>query len=143
LTRFRARVAVYGVLRDGGRVLLMRRKGSGYRDGQLSLPAGHLEGHEDAVSGLARELREELGVEVTSCSLALVMHRRRETEADDEYVDLFFDVTGWAGEPRIGEPHKCAELVWSSDPPADIVDYIGVALRAIDDGERLVTHGWG
>jgi 8-oxo-dGTP pyrophosphatase MutT (NUDIX family) len=142
LSRFRAAVAVYGLLRREGRVLLLRRKGSGYRDGQLSLPAGHLEGEEDAVAGLRREVREELGVEVLDCRLALVMHRRRETPADDEYVDLFFDVTRWAGEPVIGEPEKCSELVWASpgELPDDVVDYIAVALKA---GGGLVVHGWG
>jgi 8-oxo-dGTP diphosphatase len=143
LSRFRAAVAVYGILRRGGRVLLLRRKGSGYRDGQLSLPAGHLEGDEDAVSGLIRELREELGVGVARerCELVLVMHRRRETPVDDEYVDLFFEVTQWSGEPRIGEPHKCGELVWAREDElaADVVDYIAVALKG---GKGLITHGW-
>ena len=123
---------------------MLRRKGSGYRDGQLSLPAGHLEGDEDAVAGLRRELREELGVDVLDCRLALVMHRRRESPGDDEYVDLFFEVTRWAGEPAIGEPEKCSELVWvpvddPADLPADVVDYIAVALKA-DGG--LVVHGF-
>jgi ADP-ribose pyrophosphatase YjhB (NUDIX family) len=142
LSRFRAAVAVYGILRRDGRVLLLRRKGSGYRDGELSLPAGHLEGEEDAVAGLRRELREELAVELGRCELALVMHRRREAPGEDEYVDLFFEVAQWAGEPVIGEPHKCAELVWADAGalPGDVVDYIAVALRAKGG---LVTHGWG
>jgi 8-oxo-dGTP pyrophosphatase MutT (NUDIX family) len=143
LSRFKAAVAVYGILRRDGRVLLLRRKGSGYRDGELSLPAGHLEGDEDAVSGLRRELREEIGVEVERCELALVMHRRPETPGGDEYVDLFFEVSRWAGEPVIGEPHKCGELVWAhaEDLPGDVVDYVGVALRSAGGG--LVIHGWG
>ena len=62
--RFRACVAVYGVLVEEGRGLLMRRAGSGYCDGQLGLPSGHLEGDEDAVRGLGRELREELAITV-------------------------------------------------------------------------------
>ena len=142
MSRFRAAVAVYGFLRREERVLLLRRKGSGYRDGQLSLPAGHLEGDEDAVAGLRRELREELGIDVSECRLALVMHRRRETPGDDEYVDLFFEVTRWVGEPAIGEPEKCSELVWVSqrELPDDVVDYIAVALKA-EGG--LVIHGWG
>lgn len=141
MTRFRAAVAVYGFLRRDGSVLLLRRKGSGYRDGELSLPAGHLEGDEDAISGLIRELREEVCVEVEpqDCRLALVMHRRRETTADDEYVDLFFDVARWSGEPAIGEPHKCGELVWAEEIPDDTVDYIAVALRS---QSGLVVHGW-
>jgi 8-oxo-dGTP diphosphatase len=137
--RFRARVAVYGVLRRDGGTLLMRRAGSGYRDGQLSLPAGHLEGDEDALSGLRRELAEELGIMVTRAELRTVMHRRRETAADEEYVDLFFDVTGWDGEPKIREPEKCSEIVWAQEIPDDTVDYVAVALRS---GRGLVVHGW-
>jgi 8-oxo-dGTP pyrophosphatase MutT (NUDIX family) len=38
--RFHVAAAVYGVLIEADRVLLLRRTGSGYRDGQLSLPAG-------------------------------------------------------------------------------------------------------
>lgn len=143
MTRFRAAVAVYGLLRRDEEVLFLRRKGSGYRDGQLSLPAGHLEGGESAISGLIRELREEVVVEVApqDCTLALVMHRRRESPGDDEYVDLFFDVRRWSGEPSIGEPHKCSELVWAAKPPHDTVDYIAVALASIGRG-GLVVHGW-
>lgn len=144
--RFRACVAVYGVLIERGRVLLMRRAGSGYRDGQLGLPSGHLEGDEDAVRGLRRELHEELAVTVQrdQCELGTVLHRRREQAQDDEYVDLFFAVTGWSGVPSISEPSKCTELVWTDldDLPWDVVDYVAVALRAFQAGERLVTFGW-
>ncbi len=145
--RFRACVAVYGVLIKGGRVLLARRAGSGYRDGQLGLPSGHLDGGEDAVAGLCRELREELAITVArdQCTLATVLHRNRERPGDDEYLDLFFRVTGWAGQPAIAEPGKCTELVWA-DPgrlPGDTVDYVAGALRAMQAGQLLVTVGWG
>ncbi|MGA8112843.1 MAG: NUDIX domain-containing protein [Actinocatenispora sp.] len=145
-TRFRACVAVYGVLIDQGRVLLLRRAGSGYRDGQLSLPAGHLDGGEDAVAGMIRELREEIRVDVPrdGCRLATVLHRPPESEDDDEYLDLVFEVSGWSGQPSIGEPDKCTELVWA-DPatlPGDVVDYIAVALGAFRERRSLVTPGW-
>jgi 8-oxo-dGTP pyrophosphatase MutT (NUDIX family) len=42
--RFRLCAAVYGLLYGDGRLLLMRRAGSGYLDGRLALPAGHLDG---------------------------------------------------------------------------------------------------
>lgn len=76
--RFRLAAAVYGIVIDGDdRILLMRRAGSGYRDGQLSLPAGHLDGGEDAVTRLVRELSEELKIfaDPVSCRLAVTMHR--------------------------------------------------------------------
>jgi 8-oxo-dGTP diphosphatase len=134
-------VAVYGLLHQDGKLLLLRRKGSGYRDGQLSLPAGHLDGGETVVDGLRRELREELGVEVTAQSLKCVMHRDRETPEDDEYIDFFFDVVAWRGEPTIQEPDKCAELVWVNpqDLPPDVVDYVRAAVTA---QEPLLLSGW-
>lgn len=133
-------MAVYGLLWRDGQLLLLRRKGSGYRDGQLSLPAGHLDGGESIVNGLRREVREELGVEITTQSLKCVMHRERETPNDAEYIDFFFHVDTWRGEPTIQEPDKCAELLWV-DPrnlPDDIVSYVRAAIIG---SERLLEHG--
>jgi 8-oxo-dGTP diphosphatase len=145
--RHRVAAAVYGVLLDGDRLLLIRRAGTGYRDGQVSVPAGHLDGGEDAVSGMLRELREEVVVDAdrASCRLAVVMHRAPEDPQDSEYLDLFFTIGSWTGTPSIGEPDKCSELIWADRAalPADIVDYVGVGLQAIVDGEPLVTYGWG
>src|SRR3954454_15298876 len=103
---FRVAAAVYGILRNGDRLLLIRRTATGYRDGQLSLPAGHLDGGEDAIAGLVRELREEIGVEADpqSCHLALLMHTAPEDSEDREYFHLFFLVDHWRGEPFIAEP---------------------------------------
>lgn len=145
--RFRLAAAVYGILRDGDRVLLLRRAGSGYHDGELSLPAGHLDGGEDALGGLVRELREELTISVdrNACRLALVMHRSPETPGDHEYLDLFFAVSHWAGVPAIGEPDKCSELVWANSAavPADTIGYIRAALDAVAPGTPpLLPYGW-
>jgi 8-oxo-dGTP diphosphatase len=150
---FRAAVAVHGILRDpadgsgdGGCVLLMRRAGTGYRDGQLGLPAGHLDGGEDAVTGLVRELREELGIEADpgACRLALLMHAAPEDAEDREYLHLFFFVDAWSGEPRIAEPQKCTELRWTDTRalPPDVVDYIAAAFTAVARGESLALYGW-
>jgi 8-oxo-dGTP diphosphatase len=72
------------------------------------------------------------------------MHRAPENLQDSEYLDLFFTIGSWSGVPSIGEPDKCSELVWADRAalPADIVDYVGVGLQAIIDGEPLVTYGW-
>ena len=40
------------------------------------------------------------------------MQRTRGGEPIDERVDFFFTARSWAGEPRIVEPEKCAELRW-------------------------------
>ena len=144
--RFRLSAAVYGVLVEDDRLLLMRRAGSGHRDGQLGLPAGHVDGDEDLSSALVRELAEELGISVDRADVRLevVLHSRAEDENDSEYLHFFFRVAGWAGTPVITEPDKCTELVWA-DPdelPADTVDYVARALNALRDKEPLVLFGW-
>lgn len=138
--------AVYGLVMRDGELLMMRRAGSGYRDGQLSLPAGHLDGGEDAISGLARELAEEIGIHVQprDCQLVLTMHRAAEGPADREYVDLYFQILKWRGAPVIAEPAKCSELLWV-DPrhlPGDVVDYVARALTAVREGSTLALDGW-
>ena len=147
LDRFRVAVAVYGIMREGERVLLMRRAGSGYHDGELSLPAGHIDGGEDVRTALVRELAEELTITVDpdDCQLCVVAHRAPETAADVEYVDLFFTVDNWAGTPTIGEPGKCTELLWAAphELPPDVIGYVNRVLLAHIGDERLVLEGWG
>jgi 8-oxo-dGTP diphosphatase len=143
--RFRAAVAVYGILTEDARILLMRRAGSGYHDGELSLPAGHLDGGEDVRSALVRELREELCIAADSgaCRLALVVHRAPEVPQDD-YIDLFFTVGEWSGTPVIGEPDRCSELTWAdlAALPGDVIPYVAEALDAVRRGQTLLTGGW-
>lgn len=145
--RFRAAVAVYGIVGNRGEILLMRRAGSGYHDGELSLPAGHLDGGEDVRTALVRELAEELGIVVDpgDCRLCVVAHRAPETAADVEYLDLFFTVDHWTGTPRIAEPGKCTELLWAAPDklPPDVIGYVSKALHAYAIDERLVLDGWG
>ncbi len=45
-----------------GKILLMRRAGSGYADGQLGLPAGHVDPGETPTACAVREVAEELGI---------------------------------------------------------------------------------
>ena len=137
---------MYGLLRSDGRLLLLRRAGSGYRDGTLALPAGHLDGGEDAVSALVRELAEELGIaaDPATCRLATVVHSGPEDADDEEYLNLFFTVGAWTGTPEIREPDRCTELVWA-DPvrlPPDAIDYLPGVLGAIARGEPLVLARW-
>jgi 8-oxo-dGTP diphosphatase len=138
--------AVYAMLVDGDRILLMRRAGSGYHDGELGLPAGHLDGGEDAVTGLCRELREELTIDAdpAACTLTTMLHRAPEPPSTREYLDFVFTVDSWRGEVSIGEPTKCTELVWAAPDalPPDVVPYVRTAIGAARTGKRLVLIGW-
>lgn len=55
---------VAGVLERDGRILVARRPESKSNGGLWEFPGGKVEPHEDHALALARELREELGVEI-------------------------------------------------------------------------------
>jgi 8-oxo-dGTP pyrophosphatase MutT (NUDIX family) len=135
-------VAAHLILtRRDGRVLLMRRAGSGYGDGLLGLPAGHVDRGETVTESVAREVKEELGITPAAVEPAGVMFRM----SAEPRVDFFFTATEWDGEPRIREPHKCTELVWA-DPaagmPADALEYVGAAIAYARSGHWFSEHGW-
>lgn len=67
-------VGVGGVVIDSGRALLIRR-GSEPLKGQWSIPGGMLELGETIAAGVARELREETGLEVRVLELIEVFER--------------------------------------------------------------------
>lgn len=146
--RYKAAVAVYAVFRRDDDVLLLRRAGSGFHDGELSLPAGHVDEGEDALSAVVREIAEELlvSVEPTDCALALTGHSGPERPGDDAYVDLFFTVEAWTGEPQVGEPDRTTELVWAPwrDLPGDVIPYVAEAIHTVAtaDGPRLLRWHW-
>jgi len=146
--RFKVAVAVYALLCGEDGVLLLRRANSGLHDGELSLPAGHVDAGEDALSAVVREVGEELlvRVEPEHCRLALTGHSGPERPGDDAYVDLFFTVDRWSGDPVVGEPHKCIELLWASPNrlPPDVVPYVAEAIEAITNGTdpRLLRWHW-
>jgi 8-oxo-dGTP pyrophosphatase MutT (NUDIX family) len=111
--RHRSIVDLHVILRrDDGRVLLLRRANTGYGDGQLHLPSGHLDERESVVDGVIREAREEIGVTVDAADLRFVhvMHRAAETPHDR--IGFFFATDTWTGTPYNAEPEKCSELVW-------------------------------
>lgn len=135
-------LAVHVFLVRDGNILLMRRAGSGYADGQLGLPAGHVDLGETLSACAIRELAEELGVVLDSAELRPggTMFRR----SLEPRLDIFFTATEWVGTPKICEPHKCSELVWA-DPtnlPANTLDFIAQAWLDAQDGRILREYGF-
>jgi len=108
---FRIYAAVYLVLVKDGRVMLSKRRNTGYRDGNYSLIAGHLDGGESATASMVREAREEAGIMLApdDMQFAHVMHRQY---PDREYLDIYFKAERWEGEIENREPQKCGGLEW-------------------------------
>jgi 8-oxo-dGTP diphosphatase len=143
--RYRTVVDVVVLLqRPDGMILLLERSGTGYADGQLCPPSGHLEAGESVVQGAIREAREETGVRIDPPDLAFCHAIHYRNPDGQARVGFFFTVGRWRGEPVNREPHKCAGLVWADPacPPANTVPYTAVALAAITRGEWFSVDGW-
>jgi 8-oxo-dGTP diphosphatase len=126
----------------GDRILLLRRFQTGYRDGEYSMPAGHLDGGETVVAAAIREAREEVGVEIApeAVLFSSVMHRCE----GDERIDFFVEVKAWHGEPFNAEPHKCDDLHWASldGLPENMVPYVRRGIRNHKAGINFDEYGW-
>jgi ADP-ribose pyrophosphatase YjhB (NUDIX family) len=126
----------------GKQILLSRRFNTGYRDGEYSVPAGHLDGDETVVVAAAREAREEIGVQIEADDIVFssVMHRKE----GDERVDFFVHVLAWHGEPTNKEPDKCDELRWVdlNSLPANTIPYVRRAIQNHLHANKFDEFGW-
>jgi len=130
--RFRAIPAVYLSLIKDNKVLLLLRKNTGFEDGNYGLVSGHLESDETIMQAMARETKEESGIDIDLNDLEL-QHVLNRQELDNERIDFFFSATNWKGEIINNEPHKCDELKWFDldNLPNNIIDYIKQVLEDI------------
>lgn len=140
------------VIQDGqGRVLLTRRPAHLHLGGLWEFPGGKLEPGESIAAGLARELQEELGIEV--------LHHRPLIRARHSYPErrVLLDVQlllEWRGEPRGREGQALAWVdkeVLTKQLQAQVHDLAGdwpmpaadiPVLRALLLPERYLIASW-
>ncbi|WP_225771919.1 Nudix family hydrolase [Pseudomonas sp. Marseille-Q5115] len=111
----RVHVAAAVIRRSDGKVLIARRSAAQHQGNLWEFPGGKLEEGESAHAGLARELAEELGIEVTAARpLIKVAH-----DYPDKQVLLdVWEVDGFNGEPHGAEGQP---LAWVA--PKALVNY--------------------
>jgi len=116
----------------GNKVLLGRRANTGWLDGFLCPPGGHVEKGETPVVAIIREIEEELGVTVYPKDLEFICVAARNT-SPTEYVAYEFAIRDKDYQFKNAEPDKCSELVWVDvdSLPADVIDHF----------ERVITQG--
>ena len=90
----------------------MRRFNTGYKDGFFTLPAGHVEKDELPRETMLRELKEETGVTCDIESIVGVHAMHRMSGSDRTYVDYYFEIVKYEGEPENKEPEKCDLVDW-------------------------------
>jgi 8-oxo-dGTP diphosphatase len=93
----RVRVVAGAVFDPLGRVLIAERPAGKHLSGRWEFPGGKVDGSEAHEQALARELREELGIEVLGSEHLMTL----EHAYPDREVELhLFVVTRWAGAVR-------------------------------------------
>ena len=140
--RARFPVTVHLLFFRDDKILLSRRFNTGYRDGEYSVPAGHLDGNETVRAAAAREAAEEVGVQIEKDDILFssVMHRNE----GDERVDFFLHVLAWRGEPLNNEPNKCDDIYWEhvDSLPDNTIPYVRRAIQNHRKGIRFDEFGW-
>ncbi len=143
MERFKVMAAVHLFLIRNGNILLLRRANTGYEDGNYSVPAGHLDGHESVTQAMIREAQEEALITLKWSDLK-VIHTMHRTKDDGERIDFFLTAEVWSGEPTIGEPHKCDDLSWwpLNDLPTNLIPYVRQALNCYQQQISFSELGW-
>lgn len=141
--RFRIKIAVYLLAREGSKVLLSLRENTGWKDGWYSLVAGHVDGGESAEMALVREAKEEAGIDIDTKDLKHVftMHRTADNPLD-EYIDLFFECNTWNGTLTNAEPEKCGGVEWVEDKalPDNVLDYVKYVIENYPKGKSYASR---
>ena len=119
------RVAAAVLLRPDGRVLLAQRPPGKPYEGYWEFPGGKLEPGETAAHALARELHEELGLEVRRSSPWIV----QEFIYPHAHVQLhFFRVFEWEGEPH---GHDGQAFSWQMPGAFDVAPLLPANTRVL------------
>jgi len=110
------------IIKDS-KVLLGRRINTGWKDGWLCAPGGHVEKGEAPSVAILREIKEELGVDVKPDDLEFLCAYARNDDPY-EYFACEFIIKDKEYDFQNAEPEKCSELVWVDihNLPDDIID---------------------
>jgi len=140
--------SVYVVVHNANNeTLFIPRVNTGYKDGTLCLPSGHVEGGEANSVAAARELKEEVGIDIDPRKLRHCFTLQRNEGEDNIRSDVFFIAAfgDWDGEPRNMEPEKHGECIWMPGDSLDydkIMDFQGFVLAAMQRNQTYDEIGW-
>lgn len=129
------------VIKDN-KILLLRRKNTGWLDGWYDLPAGHLEDQEPLKEGAARELKEETGLAVRPKDLRLIHLYQNHHRPENPHYGYIFQAINWQGEPKLAEPDKSDDLGFFdlNSLPDKLTPYVKEALQQLGTDEVTISY---
>ena len=102
-------------LERDGKIFVGRRQNTGYHDGLLNLPAGHIDPDETPQEAIVRECKEEIGIDIDPADLEFlhVQYNRNLKEGSEDRTHYYFKlVVDESVTPTNTEPEKCSEVFW-------------------------------
>lgn len=129
---------------QNNKLLLSRRKNTGWMDGFLCAPGGHVEIGETPKIAAIREAKEELGINLKIDDLEFLCVAVRNT-SPKEYVAYEFLINEKAYEIVNNEIDKCSELIWVDikNLPNDIIpDFNEIIINSIIDDKKYLEIGF-
>ena len=143
--RNKAIPAAYLILEKDGKILMSKRRNTGYQDGNYQIPAGHVDGGELPKEALIREAREEIGIKILAKDLKFVhaSYRPRHDNTDNR-VDYFFRCKKWKGRIKNPEPVKCEGWEWidTNRLPKNIMPHLPDAIDGMRKGVFFSELGY-
>lgn len=124
-------ISVQLILENEDKILLMKRKNTGYEDGKYSLPGGHVEPNEEIRKALVREAQEEIGIHIDVQDVEFYKVMNRKVSTEQEYVDFIFKANHWTGNVTNEEKDKCEEIIWvnKEEIPENTLNFIPQILK--------------
>ena len=130
---------------SGGEILLTERAGNIYMAGYWAVPGGKVEPGENVAAAAARELSEEVGIDLDESHMRFVGVTHHRPPHGDARVGFAFlaDVPDGV-EPVNREPDKCSALAWTAPDvlPEKTMPYTREVVRLHLDVQPFSLHGW-
>ncbi len=141
--RFKALVSANLILEHDNKILMSKRKNTGYCDGYYSIVGGHVDGNETITQAMIREAHEEAGITINTNDLSVV-HVMHHNSNGREFIHFFLRCTQWSGTITNTEPEKCDDLHFFAKQqlPKNIVPCIELALESIFNNVFYSEFGW-
>jgi 8-oxo-dGTP pyrophosphatase MutT (NUDIX family) len=131
--------AVCLLLECDGKWFVGRRQNTGYCDGCLNMPAGHIDPNEIPREAAVREAKEEVGIEVSAEEIEFVhIQYNRNIDSTHDRTHYYFKIHCCDQEPINTEPHKCSEVLWIriGEKLDEFVPFMQEALKAMLQGKQ-------
>jgi 8-oxo-dGTP diphosphatase len=141
--RYKFYSAVFVILINKNKVLLMRRYKTSFEDGRYSLPSGFIDGNETVRLAAVRECFEETGVKIKLNNIKFV-HNLFIKGRGGVWVDYFFECKKFKGIPKISEPNKCDHMYWCDlkKLPKNLIPFVKKVLENYKKQVKYSEYGW-